>query len=96
MKRNLERYREKGFEIVGINMDSNLDKFQKCVEDKEIDWVNIVSEEEGKTGWDAPIADYYGISAIPCAILVDAKGKVVSLNARGKELDRLLEEMLGG
>lgn len=96
MKRNLERYREKGFEIVGINMDSNLDKFQKCVEDKEIDWVNIVSEEDGKTGWDAPIADYYGINAIPCAILVDAKGKVVSLNARGKELDRLLEEMLGG
>jgi thiol-disulfide isomerase/thioredoxin len=95
MKKNIDLYRDKGFEIVGINMDSSLDKFQKCVEDKEINWVNIVSEEEGKKGWDAPVAHYYGVSAIPCAILVDRKGKVVSLRARGKELDRLLEEMLG-
>lgn len=95
MKMNLELYRDKGFEIVGINMDSSLDRFEKCVEDKQIDWVNIVSEEEGRKGWDAPIADYYGVNAIPCAILVDQKGKVVSLHARSKELDRLLEEMLG-
>jgi len=33
--------------------------------------------------------------AIPTAILVDQKGRVVSLKARGKELDRLLLEMLG-
>lgn len=95
MKKNLDSYGEKGFEIVGINMDSTRAAFEKCVKDKEISWVNIVSEEEGKRGWDVPIADYYGISAIPAAILVDQKGKVVSLRARGTELDRLLGELLG-
>ena len=49
---------------------------EKCVENKEITWVNIVSEEEGKRGWDAPMADYYGVSGIPTAIRVDQKGKV--------------------
>ncbi len=95
MKRNLERYGERGFVIVGINMDEKRPAFEKCVEDKEITWVNIVSEEEGKTGWDAPIADYYGISGIPTAILVDQQGKVVSLHARGIELDKHLEQLLG-
>ena len=95
MKKNLERYGEKGFEIVGINMDSTRAAFEKCVKDKEISWVNIVSEEEGKKGWDAPNADYYGVSGIPTAILVDQKGNVVSLRARGVELDTQLEQLLG-
>lgn len=95
MKRNMDKYGEKGFTIVGINMDDNRAKFEKCIEDKEITWVNIVSEEEGKTGWNAPIADLYGINAIPTAILVNQQGKVVSLRARGKELDSLLENLLG-
>ena len=95
MKKNLERFGDKGFVIVGINMDETRAAFEKCVENKEITWVNIVSEEEGKRGWDAPMADYYGISGIPTAILVDQKGKVVSLRARGVELDKQLESLLG-
>jgi len=54
-----------------------------------------VSEEEGKRGWDAPMADFYGVSLIPTAILVDQKGRVVSLRARGAELDKQLESLLG-
>jgi thiol-disulfide isomerase/thioredoxin len=95
MKKNLERFGNKGFTIVGINMDDTREAFEKCVENKEITWTNIVSEEEGKRGWDAPMADYYGITGIPTAILVDQKGKVVSLRARGVELDKMLESLLG-
>lgn len=95
MKKNLERFGDKGFVIVGINMDSTREAFEKCVENKEISWINIVSDEEGKRGWDAPMADYYGVTGIPTAILVDQKGKVVSLKARGVELDKQLESLLG-
>ncbi|HBE69038.1 MAG TPA: alkyl hydroperoxide reductase [Planctomycetaceae bacterium] len=95
MKRNLEAYGDKGFEIVGINMDSTEDRFLKCIEERSIGWTNIVSWEEGKNGWQAPMATHYGISGIPTAILVDQTGNVVSLNARGGELDKKLEELLG-
>lgn len=95
MKENLEKYSDKGFTIVGINMDSTRAPFEKCVEQNEISWVNIVSEEEGQTGWDAPMAVHYGVSGIPTAILVDQAGKVASLRARGRELDRLLASLLG-
>lgn len=95
MKRNLERYGSKGFAIVGINMDNSTDAFEKCVADREIPWTNIVAEDDTHKGWQHPLATYYGINAIPAAILVDQQGKVVSLRARGRELDRLLESLLG-
>lgn len=95
MKKNLEMYGDKGFAIVGINMDSTRDAMDKCVEKNDISWVNIFNEEEGKMGWSAPMATHYGISGIPTAILVNKEGKVVSLRARGSELDKQLVELLG-
>ena len=41
------------------------------------------------------MAEYYGISSIPAAILVDQAGNVVSMRARGAELSKLLENLLG-
>lgn len=95
MKKNLSAYGDKGFEIVGINMDSTREAMDKCVNDKEITWVNIVSDDEENVGWKAPMAQHYGITGIPTAILVNQEGKVVSLRARGSELDKLLEDLLG-
>jgi thiol-disulfide isomerase/thioredoxin len=95
MKRNLAGYRESGFEIVGVNLDRTLEACEQYVAQEELPWPNLISSNEDERGWDNPLATYYGISAIPTAILVDQKGTVVSLNARGKELDRLLEDLLG-
>jgi thiol-disulfide isomerase/thioredoxin len=95
MKRNLASYGERGFDIVGVNLDNSLAACEKYVEQEELPWGNLMSDKDGQRGWDNPLATHYGISAIPTAILVDQEGKVVSLRARGKELDRLLAEMLG-
>ncbi|MCM2373526.1 TlpA family protein disulfide reductase [Aporhodopirellula aestuarii] len=94
MKRNLEAYGD-DFAVVGINMDRTVEAMQKCIEEEEIAWVNIVGDEDNGMGWDHPIARYYGVSGIPTAILVDQEGKVVSLSARGKRLDASLAELLG-
>ena len=53
-----------------------------------------VSITSGSTT-DAPMASYYGVSGIPTVILTNEKGEVVSLNARGPELGKKLEELLG-
>lgn len=95
MKCNLVGYQSKGFEIVGINLDNTLAACEKYVAQQELTWSNIFSDKDGERGWDAPLVQYYGVSGIPTAILVDQEGKVVSLRARGKELDRLLQDMLG-
>ena len=95
MKANLEKYGDQGFEIVGVNLDESMEDYRQFVEREEIGWVNLISDEEGRQGWDHPLATHYGVMSIPTAILVDEEGKAVSMSARGPELDQKLEELLG-
>ncbi len=95
MKAQLEKYGDKGFAIVGINLDNTLEAYQSYVDKEELTWVNLMSQDENERGWDNPLTVHYGISGIPTAILVDKEGKVVSMTARGAELNGLLEKMLG-
>ena len=95
MKKALEQYGDKGFDIVGINLDNTKAAYDKYVKDAEISWVSLMSDKQEERGWNNPLATYYGVNGIPTAILVDKEGKVVSMSARGPELERLLAEMLG-
>ena len=95
VKRNYAVYHDKGFEVVGISLDTQKPKVEKFIKDKGIGWPTLFSEDSNANGWDHPLAAYYGIMSIPKAILVGKEGKVVSLNARGTELSRLLKESLG-
>ncbi len=95
MKAQLEKYGDKGFAIVGINLDRTHEAYQKYVDAQELTWTNLMSDQEGEMGWDNPIATQYGITGIPTAILVDTEGKVVSMRARGQALNKQLDELLG-
>jgi thiol-disulfide isomerase/thioredoxin len=87
-----ELYHDKGFEVVGISLDSDREKLTKFVEERAIPWVQLF--EDG-AGWEHSMANYYGVMSIPTVILVDQKGTVVSMSARGKELGKQLEKLLG-
>jgi peroxiredoxin len=96
VKENYKKYHEMGFDVVGISLDQSKEKLEAFIEKEELPWAQLYDEEiqKGK-GWNHPVAQFYGISAIPAAILVDKDGKVVSMNARGPELSKQLEKLLG-
>ena len=87
------KYHANGFEVVGINLDTNRDSFKTSVDAQNLPWLNIGSPNDQQAGWQHPMAVHHGVVSLPTAILVDRNGKVVSINAHGKELDRLLKEM---
>ena len=96
VKANYEKFHEKGFDVVGISLDRTREPLDKFIEKEEIPWAQLYDEEiQNGKGWNHPMAEYFGINAIPAAILVDKDGKVVSLRARGPELTKLLEQLLG-
>ncbi|MEK6261973.1 MAG: redoxin family protein [Planctomycetota bacterium] len=96
VKENYKKYHDKGFDVVGISLDRSRAALDKFIEKEELPWAQLYDEEIQKgTGWNHPVARYYGISGIPAAILVDQDGKVVSMNARGPELTKQLEKLLG-
>jgi thiol-disulfide isomerase/thioredoxin len=91
VRKNYELYHDKGFDVVGISLDSDAKKLEEFVKNEDLPWTTIY---EGG-GWDTPMAVYYGINSIPRAILVDKEGKVVNMSARGEVLSKQLAELLG-
>ena len=93
MKKMYEAYHAKGFEIVGISLDDDVDELKEFLKENEIPWsvvLNTATKIEG-----AEMADFCGVEGIPCMILLGKDGKVISTNARGEELEKLLGELLG-
>ena len=90
-----EAYHEKGFEVLGISLDKSEAKAADYVEENAIPWPSLFPEDKDRRGWNHPLVSYYGIRGIPTAILVDADGRVVSMNARGRALREQLRELLG-
>jgi len=92
MESAYKKYHGKGFDIIGISLDraGDDDKLSKFIENRKMPWpcINI---EDSRT-----LANTYAVNAIPFPVLVDANGRVVSLRARGPQLERLLERLLGG
>lgn len=92
VKENYEKYHDKGFEVVGISLDSEPTRLLRFLSEREIPWVCLF--EEG-TGTSHPMAKYYGVMSIPSTMLLDRDGKVVAMDIRGGELDRQLAKLLG-
>ena len=88
-------YKDRGFEILAINMDRDKVRMQKYVDDKDLSWLQLVNFDPKTTSWNNPIAVQFGVMSIPATIMIDREGKVVSLRCRGKVLDDMLLKLIG-
>ncbi len=83
------KYNNKGFEIYGVSLDSDRDKWLAALEKDNRTWANVSSLEGFKT----PAAFDYAVTALPDNYLIDAAGKIIAKNIHGEELEVLLEEL---
>lgn len=90
-----EAYHDKGFEVVGVNLDTEPQLAEKYIQETGAKFPTIFSADPAANGWNAPMVTYYGVTGIPRVLLVDKDGKVVSTNARGAKLGQLLEKLMG-
>jgi thiol-disulfide isomerase/thioredoxin len=92
MTKMYNAYKDRGFEIIGVSVDADREKLDSFLERRKLPWPQIHDARgEGKE----TLSDHYGVMFIPLPILVDRDGKVVSMNARGRELEQLLEKHIG-
>ena len=92
---NYRAYHDKGFEVVGVNLDTDPALAEQYRTQTGFKFPTIFSTKQGAMGWDNPVARRYGITAIPRVMLVDKDGRVVSTSARGEKLGELLGQLLG-
>ena len=95
LKEAYEKYKSRGFEILGMDQDEDPEKVKKFLTDKGITWPQATT---------ASIKDLldkrFRITAFPTTVLLDPQGKIISLGQRdqpklrGKELFDTLEKLM--
>lgn len=83
-------FKAKGFGIVGVSLDNNLESWKKAIKDLNITW----DQMSDLKGWQCEGAALYGVRAIPATVLVDQEGTIVARNLRGDELKAKLAELM--
>ncbi len=84
------KYSVKGFEIYGVSLDSNREKWIKAIEKDHRIWTNVSSFEAFKT----KAAFDYTVTALPMNYLIDAEFKIIGKNLHQEELESLVAELM--
>ena len=90
VKKVYDTYKDEGFDIIGISLDTDEDRLRNYLKENEIPWRQVFSGE----GWDSPVSRQYNIRAIPAPWLIDKDGKLISHRARGETLEQLVADAL--
>jgi peroxiredoxin len=85
------KYKDKGFEILGVSLDDNKNAWKKAIGKDKITWLQI--NDNG--GWDALSAMKWNINAIPASFLIDKDGNVVAIDPEKQELENRVKQLLG-
>lgn len=85
-----KKYKDKGFEIIGISLDKNEKLFKSFVKRQEITWPQYF---DGK-GWRNALARRYLIDSLPAAFLIDQDGKILAKDIRVDDLEDAVKKAL--
>ena len=84
------KYRDKGFEILGVSLDDDRAKWLAAIKKDGLYW-NQVSD---LNGWQNEASVGYGIRSIPYSVLIDPDGIIIGKNLRGAELHKALADAI--
>lgn len=89
LKALVERHADQPFAIVGINTDGDKDTYRKKAVEHGVTWTNAWT---GSTNAGVPKA--WGVQSYPTIYVLDADHVIRHVNARGDELERVVQELL--
>jgi len=83
-----EQYGDRGFEIVGVNLDQQPSIVTDFTKQSRITWSNIYQPG----GLDAPLAQQFGLVSVPTIFLIGRDGRVISNGLTINDLKAKLAE----
>ncbi len=82
-----DRFRNKGFEIVGVSVDENRAAWLETIEEDGLIWIQVL-DAKGVVG------DLYQVKFIPHTVLVSPDGVIITKDLRGEGLEAKVAEIL--
>jgi peroxiredoxin len=84
------RFKNKGFEILGVSVDSDKAKWLEAIKKDGLTWPQISDLK----GWDNDARKVYGISGVPANFLISPEGKIIGSHLMGEKLNKKLSELM--
>lgn len=84
------KYKDKGFEIVGVSLDKTNEDWTKGLADLNMTWPQMSDLKY----WESELGKAYAVRSIPFTVLLDGEGNIIAKKIEGKDLDAKLAELL--
>lgn len=91
MLKQYKIYKDKGFEILSVSLDSKKADWLKAIEEDGLPWLHVSDLK----GWNNAAGRLYGVRGVPACYLIDKDGKIIADNVRGEKLNEKLAEIFG-
>jgi thiol-disulfide isomerase/thioredoxin len=91
VKAAYEKYKDKGFDILGVSLDKTKDAWVNAIQADGLPWHHISDLK----GWQSDHAAMYSVTSIPQTLLIDRDGKIIERNLRGPALEAKLKTIFG-
>ncbi|WP_394759784.1 TlpA family protein disulfide reductase [Flavobacterium sp.] len=76
------------FEILGVSVDTNIEKWKKAIEKDNIKFTQV----NDPNGFDSKTAILFGVEALPSQFLFDTKGILIAINPTMDEMNNLIKK----
>ena len=83
-----KKYKHKGFEVVGISLDTDKEAWLKTITEFDLTWPQMSDLTENS------VSKIYAIIGIPDTILLDKKGVIIAKDLHGEKLNIKLAELM--
>ena len=90
VKAMYEKYKDQGFEILGVSLDNNKGRWEQAIKADGLPWHHISDLKQ----WRSAASRLYGVSSIPFTLLVDENGVILEKGLRGAKLESRVHELL--
>ena len=84
LKRIYDTYKDRGFDIIGVSLDTDETKLRNYLKENDIPWRQIFSGLERQD----PLVKQYDVKSIPARWLIGKDGKLIAHEARHKLISR--------
>ena len=84
------KFKDKGFEIVGVSLDRDKTEWAKAIKADELEWVHI----SDLMFWQSQGVKLYMVNSIPYSVLLDKNGMIIDKGLKTDELEKKLADLL--
>ena len=95
VKKIYDTYKDQGFEVIGVSLDTDETKLRNYLEENDIPWRQIYTGLERQS----PLAQVYDVRSLPARWLINREGKLIAheathklISPKGREAD--LEQLI--